>query len=135
MFTDARCVVRRVNASSPSRREAHSSVIAEHQPTGSHRYPRPRGSSVPDSSATTTVKEMAEQKMFRRLADYFGGRHTLFVVFFALSGFALAWFGKLTSSYVALCSALQTAVLAHSAKEDYFDAKKRAAGKQGDDGA
>jgi len=61
--------------------------------------------------------------MFVKIANYFGGRHTLFVVFFALTGLGLAWAGKLTAQYVAMCTALQAVVLGHSIKEDYFVAK------------
>jgi len=56
----------------------------------------------------------------RRLTNWLQGKHTAFVIFFALSGFVLAWFGKLTGPYVGLCSVLQGAVLAHSVKEDHF---------------
>lgn len=57
---------------------------------------------------------------FVSVSTYFQGRHTMFVVFFALSGLVLAAFGKLSDSYVHLCTALQTAVLVHSTQENYF---------------
>jgi hypothetical protein len=66
---------------------------------------------------------------FGKIAAFFYGRHTLFAVFFAVSGLGLAIVGKLTREYVALCIALQACIGVHSWKEDVFD------GKAGDDRA
>jgi hypothetical protein len=65
-------------------------------------------------------------KQFTSLAPIFnfiGGRHTVFAIFFAGTGFYLELHGKLTTDYVGLITALQALVLAHSAKEDYFNSK------------
>lgn len=58
---------------------------------------------------------------FTNLTDRFAGRHTFFIVFFALTGFGLACFGKLTEAYAALVTALQASVLLHSWKDDKKD--------------
>jgi hypothetical protein len=74
---------------------------------------------------------MGEKKMFAKIQafisqfktltpvfNFFSGRHTFFALFFAITGFILAWTGKLTGQYVCLISALQAYVLIHSTKED-----------------
>lgn len=53
----------------------------------------------------------------------FGGRHTFFAFFFSVTGFALAYLGKLTAEYVALVGSIQALIAFHSAKEDYFQNK------------
>lgn len=53
--------------------------------------------------------------------NFVGGRHTMFAIFFAVTAFVLALKGKLTADYVGIITALQAFVLAHSAKEDYFN--------------
>lgn len=53
--------------------------------------------------------------------NFFGGRATTFAVTFALVGIGLAVHGKLTTEFVALVGAIQTMIVAHSFKEDYFD--------------
>ena len=54
------------------------------------------------------------------------GRTTFFALFFMLFGSLLAWFGKLTMTYVSLATALQGYVIFHSTKEDYFANKQDA---------
>jgi len=66
--------------------------------------------------------------MFKRLTNYFDGRHTLFICFFSVTALILAWFGKLNSQYVAMVTALQAFVLVHSAKEDIVELKKNGNG-------
>jgi hypothetical protein len=61
--------------------------------------------------------------MFKRLTDYLQGRHTTFAIFFALSGSFMQWFHHLDGNYIALITAVQGLVLAHSAQENYFSAK------------
>jgi len=62
--------------------------------------------------------------MFAKLASYFGGRHILAAIWFALTGLVLSWFHRLDSNYVALVVALQGYILVHSTKEDYFASKQ-----------
>jgi hypothetical protein len=52
--------------------------------------------------------------------NFIGGRHTMFAIFFSVTGFILALKGKLTADYVGLITAMQAFVLAHSVKEDYY---------------
>lgn len=59
-------------------------------------------------------------KFFDRLTTFFQGRHTMFVIWFAISAFILSLCGKLTGPYVGMCSVLQACVFAHSVKEDYM---------------
>jgi hypothetical protein len=51
----------------------------------------------------------------------FGGRCTFFALIFTASGIWLAHEGKLTTIFVTLVGAVQTLILAHSAKEDYHE--------------
>jgi len=55
-----------------------------------------------------------------RVYNWFGGRCTFFALFFAITGFLLAWHSRLTPQYAVLIGALQGWVVVHSAKEDYF---------------
>lgn len=61
--------------------------------------------------------------MFKKLVVWANGRHTLFAVVELILGTILAWFHHLDMSYVALCGTIQSLVLAHSVKEDYFEKK------------
>lgn len=56
----------------------------------------------------------------RGVFNFFGGRHTFFALFFAITAFALAWAGKLTHMYIEVMVTLQAYVLAHSIKEDHY---------------
>ena len=58
--------------------------------------------------------------MFQKIANWCQGRHTLFALFFTISGTILEYFHKLDMNYVALIGAVQGFVFAHSYKEDYF---------------
>ena len=58
--------------------------------------------------------------MFIKLAGWFQGRHTLFLVCCMGIGVAMSWFHRLDGNLVALLLGLQAMVLAHSTKEDYF---------------
>ena len=62
--------------------------------------------------------------MFRAFFNIFTGRSTFFALFFAVTGFILAWYGRLTGHYVELIAALQGYVLFHSVKEDLRDRDK-----------
>jgi hypothetical protein len=64
---------------------------------------------------------LAQCKDLTPVYNFFQGRHTFFALFFAITGFILAWNGKLTGEYVALITALQAYILLHSAKEDRRD--------------
>jgi len=61
--------------------------------------------------------------MFQTIANFFGGRHTFFVTACFLSGGVMGWFHRLDANFVTLLLGLQTLVLAHSTKEDYFAQK------------
>ena len=54
------------------------------------------------------------------LYNWFGGTCRFFAAVFVAAGIALAFKGKLTADYVALVTAVQTLIVAHSVKEDYF---------------
>lgn len=55
--------------------------------------------------------------------NVFCGRATTFAIFFTLAGTTLAFKGHLDASYVALITAIQGLVFAHSWKEDVMEAK------------
>jgi hypothetical protein len=59
--------------------------------------------------------------MIRKFFNALQGRHTALAIFFTLMGTALAWCHKLEMPYVALVTAIQGWVFAHSFKEDHFD--------------
>ncbi len=61
---------------------------------------------------------LGQLKTLAPVYAFFGGRHTFFAIFFAVTGFYLAATGKLSAQYVALITALQAFVLGHSIKED-----------------
>jgi hypothetical protein len=61
--------------------------------------------------------------MFQKIFTWANGRSTAFAAFFTCFGSLLAWFNKLTPTYIALVTAIQGYVVLHSVKEDYF-AKK-----------
>ena len=55
---------------------------------------------------------------------FFGGRTTMFALIFTIIGSILAFLGKLNGAeFVALVGAVQTLVVCHSAKEDWFESK------------
>jgi predicted PurR-regulated permease PerM len=54
---------------------------------------------------------------FQKLAAYFQGRHTLYIVTALLTGIVMSWFGKLDANLVALLLGLGGLVLGHSVKE------------------
>lgn len=56
--------------------------------------------------------------MFQKLANWFQGRHTLFVTASLSIGVGMAWFHRLDGNLVTLILGLQTLVLGHSVKED-----------------
>jgi hypothetical protein len=62
--------------------------------------------------------------MFAKLFTWAQGRHTFFALLELTLGTALAWFGHLDMSYVALVGTIQGMVLGHSIKEDYFSKKE-----------
>jgi hypothetical protein len=72
-------------------------------------------------------------KQFGLIGSLFGflqGRATAFAICFTVCGIVLAFHGKLTSDYVALVGAIQTLVIGHSIKEDYFSSVNRQAQQQ-----
>lgn len=57
---------------------------------------------------------------FAKLIDKARGRHTFFIVLFTIAGHVMAWFDKLTPTYIGFMSVVMSFVLGHSIKEDYF---------------
>lgn len=57
--------------------------------------------------------------------SFFQGRATTFAILFTVVGIILAFKGKLTGDYVALVGAVQTLVVGHSLKEDWFARRGR----------
>lgn len=62
--------------------------------------------------------------MIKKVLTWTQGRSTAFATFFTGFGSLLAWYGKLTPTYVALITAIQGYVVLHSVKEDIFPQKK-----------
>jgi len=60
----------------------------------------------------------------RKLYNFAGGRSTFFALIFTAAGIGLAFRGELSGSFVALVGSIQSLIVAHSAKEDYFGGKK-----------
>lgn len=61
--------------------------------------------------------------MFKKIVAWAQGRHTLFALYFALSGTTLQVFHRLDGNFIALIAAVQAFVFAHSTQENYFDNK------------
>jgi hypothetical protein len=61
--------------------------------------------------------------MFKKILDWCQGRHTFFAGVELAVGTTLAWFHRLDMNFVALCGTIQSLVLMHSVKEDWFTAK------------
>jgi hypothetical protein len=61
--------------------------------------------------------------MFKKVILWAQGRHTLFAAYFTIVGTILEWFHRLDANYIMLIGAVQTFVLGHSIKEDYFASK------------
>lgn len=57
---------------------------------------------------------------FAKIVDAVRGRHTLFAVIFLICGHIMAWFNKLSPSYIGFMAALMSFVLGHSIQENYF---------------
>lgn len=53
--------------------------------------------------------------------NFFNGRATTFAIFFSIAGTTLAFKGHLDGTYVALITAIQGLVFAHSWKEDFME--------------
>jgi type IV secretory pathway VirB2 component (pilin) len=62
--------------------------------------------------------------MFKKVMNWFQGRHTAFVAVSVVVGCAMAWFGKLDGNLVTLLLGQQSLILAHSVKEDIFVSKQ-----------
>lgn len=58
---------------------------------------------------------------FKSVMNWCQGRHTAFALYFAICGTVLEAFHRLDPSYVALVTAIQGLILAHSYKEDKFN--------------
>jgi len=58
--------------------------------------------------------------MFQKIAGWFQGKHTMFVVACMTIGVVMSWFHRLDGNLVTLLLGLQSMVLMHSAKGDYF---------------
>jgi hypothetical protein len=56
--------------------------------------------------------------MFQKLASFFQGRHTLYIICAFTSGLVMSWFHRLDGNLVALLLGLGGLVLGHSIKED-----------------
>ena len=72
--------------------------------------------------------------MFKRLMVWANGRHTLFAIYFTITGTMLQCFHRLDGNFIALITAVQAFVFAHSAQENYFNKDKKDEGKGGTDG-
>lgn len=57
--------------------------------------------------------------------SFFQGRATTFAILFTVVGIILAFRGKLTADYVALVTAIQSLIVGHSLKEDWFARRDR----------
>lgn len=68
--------------------------------------------------------------MFSKLVKWAQGRHTLFALYFALTGTVLQCFHKLDGNFIALIAAVQAFVFAHAVQENYYD--KDGGDKKGD---
>ena len=69
-------------------------------------------------------KKFPAKPLLTLLTDELSGRTVAFAVFFSLSATILAWFGKLTSAYAEVITALQAIILAHSLGQDYHERNK-----------
>jgi hypothetical protein len=65
--------------------------------------------------------------MLQKLSRWLQGRHTMFAIYFALVGTVLAWYHRLDINFIMLIGAVQSFVLGHSIKEDWFAMKAAAA--------
>ena len=61
--------------------------------------------------------------MFKKLAIWAQGRHTLFAAYFALSGTVLQICHRLDGNFIALIAAVQGFVFAHALQENHFEKK------------
>jgi len=61
--------------------------------------------------------------MFKKLAAWAQGRHTLFAAYFALVGTGLQVSHRLDGNFIALIAAVQAFVFAHSVQENHFEKK------------
>lgn len=59
------------------------------------------------------------------LFSFFNGRCTFFAILFTGVGITLAFMHQLTMEYVALVSAIQALLVAHSTKEDWHQQKQQ----------
>jgi hypothetical protein len=60
--------------------------------------------------------------------NLFGGRCTAFAVTFTVCGIILAFHGKLDMTYIAFVGAIQSLLVAHSWKEDFYERVRSMAG-------
>lgn len=60
-----------------------------------------------------------EKPFFCRVTDAFNGTCRFYAFVFTVCGIILAFMGKLTAEYVALVSAIQALLVAHSMGQDY----------------
>lgn len=61
--------------------------------------------------------------MFKKLVTWSQGRHTLFALYFALSGTVLQLCHRLDGNFIALIAAVQAFVFAHALQENHFEKK------------
>lgn len=73
--------------------------------------------------------------MFERVIKWMAGRHTMFAVYFAITGTVLQCYHKLDGNFIALITAVQGFVFFHSYKEDYFAQKAASQAAQTDGGS
>jgi hypothetical protein len=80
-----------------------------------------------------SLSETCQKIKIWDLAARFSRRTIIFATFFALTGFGLACYGKLTDAYALLVTAIQGFVLAHSFKDDWKECRSCPDTEQGKD--
>jgi hypothetical protein len=70
--------------------------------------------------------------MLQKVFQWAQGRHTTFAVYFALAGTVLQVFHKLDGNFIALITAVQGFVFAHSYQENKFAVQNPPAVPSGD---
>jgi hypothetical protein len=74
------------------------------------------------SGTIQTAKEFYTSGLMGKVFCFFKGRATTFAIAFTVCGIILAFRGKLTTEYVALVTAIQSLIFAHSWKETHYGA-------------
>lgn len=58
--------------------------------------------------------------MFQKIANFFSGKSTFFILGFFITGNVLHWLHRLDATYITFMATLLGFVVGHSVKEDYF---------------